>query len=102
SQVDYVKNPSATNDLLVTLDKEYKGFGYSKEQADFSVQQQLALKIVSNGPNGTLGDFDVDRAKQVISIVAPMYQSQHKDIKAGLTEQDLVTNEFIDQSIGLG
>lgn len=101
SQVGYVKSPAATNELIIKLNEAYKGFPYSKEQAAFSVEQQLKLNIVGNGGNGTLGDFDVDRVKQVITIVSPIYDGQRKEIKAGLTPQDLVTNEFIDPSIGL-
>lgn len=101
SQVDYVKNAAATNDLIVKLNKEYKGFPYPKEQAAFSVEQMVKLKIVGNGGNSTLGDFDTERIKQVISIVTPIYTGQRKEIKAGLVHQDLVTNEFIDPSIGL-
>ncbi|MBV1853231.1 hypothetical protein [Catellatospora tritici] len=101
SQVDYIKDPAATNDLIIKLNDAYKGFPYSKELAAFSVEQQLKLKIVSNGGNTTLGDFDVDRVKRVIEIVSPIYTGQRKEIKAGLTAQDLVTNEFIDPSIGL-
>jgi hypothetical protein len=37
----------------------------------------------------------------VISIVGPIYSGQRKEIKSGLTHQDLMTNEFIDTSIGL-
>ncbi|GHJ44286.1 nitrate ABC transporter substrate-binding protein [Catellatospora sp. TT07R-123] len=101
SQVDYVKNAGATNELIIKLNDAYKGFPYSKEQAAYSVEQQLKLKIVSNGANTTLGDFDVDRVKQVIDIVSPIYSGQRKEVKSGLTPQDLVTNEFIDPSIGL-
>ena len=101
SQVEYVKDPDATNDLIVKLNDAYKGFPYPKEQAAFSVQQQLQLKIVSNGSNATLGDFDVDRINMVIGIVTPIYTGQRKEVKAGLTAQDLATNEFIDPSIGL-
>jgi hypothetical protein len=101
SQIDYTKDPAATNKLIITLNDAYKGFPYSKEQAAFSVQQQLKLKIVGNGSNATLGDFDVDRVKRVIDIVTPIYSGQRKEVKTGLTPQDLVTNEFIDPSIGL-
>ena len=65
------------------------------------MEQQLSLKIAGNGTNGTLGDFDVTRVQRVIDIVSPIYAGQRKDIKSGLTTQDLVTNEFIDPSIGL-
>ena len=101
SQVDYVRNSSTTNELIVKLVAEYKGFAYPKEQAAFSVEQQLKLKIVGNGNNTTLGDFDVNRIQKVISIVGPIYTGQRKEIKTGLVPQDLFTNEFIDSSIGL-
>jgi hypothetical protein len=101
SQVEYVRNPAATNELIIKLNDAYKGFPYSKDQAAFSVQQQVALKIVGNGGNTTLGDFDVDRIRTVIDIVTPIYAGQRKEIKAGLTAQDLITNEFIDPVIGL-
>ncbi|HEX6871911.1 MAG TPA: hypothetical protein VF163_12495, partial [Micromonosporaceae bacterium] len=101
SQIEYVKAPSSTNDLIIKLNDAYQGFPYSKAQAGFSVEQQLKLKIVGNGSNATLGDFDVDRVKRVIDIVTPIYTGQRKEVKSGLTPQDLVTNEFIDPSIGL-
>jgi len=99
--VAYVKNPSATNELIIKLNDAYKGFPYSKEQAAFSVAQQLKLKIVGNGSNATLGDFETDRIKRVIDIVGPIYTGQRKEIKTELKPQDLFTNEFIDTSIGL-
>jgi hypothetical protein len=101
SQVQYVGDPAATNELIIKLNDAYKGFPYSKEQAGFSVEQQVRLKIVGNGPNQTLGDFDVDRVRKVIDIVSPIYAGQRKEVKAGLSPQDLVTNEFIDPSVGL-
>ena len=101
SQVDFLKAPVGTNDLIIKLNDAYKGFPYGKEQAAFSVQQQVKLKIVGNGTNTTLGDFDVDRVKKVIDVVTPIYTGQRKEIKAALTAADLVTNEFIDPSVGL-
>jgi hypothetical protein len=101
SEVDYVKDPAATNDLIIKLNDEYKGFPYSKDQAAFSVEQQVSLKIVGNGSNATLGDFDINRIKTVIDIVTPIYTAQRKEFKDSLVPQDLVTNEFIDPSIGL-
>jgi hypothetical protein len=101
SQIGYVRTPAATNDLIIKLNDAYKGFPYSKEQAAVSVQQQVKLKIVGNGTNTTLGDFDVDRIKNVIDVVTPIYAGQRKEIKAALTAADLVTNEFIDPSVGL-
>jgi hypothetical protein len=102
SQVEYVKDPVATNDVVVELVDQYKvGFSYSTEQAAFSVAQQLDLDIVGNGENETLGDFDTARVERVIGIVSPIYAGQRKQVKAGLKPADLVTNEFIDKSVGL-
>ena len=101
SQIDFVQNPAATNELITKLDGAYKGYGYPAAQAAFSVEQQLKLNIVGNGANGTLGDFDLARITQVIGIVGPIYSGQRKEIKSGLTADDLVTNEFIDPTIGL-
>jgi hypothetical protein len=101
SQVEFVKSPGKTNELIVKLNEEYKGFPYPKEQAAYSVDQQLRLKIVGNGSNTTLGDFDMDRVRKVIGIVGPIYTGQRKEVKTGLVPQDLVTNEFIDPSVSL-
>jgi hypothetical protein len=101
SQIDFLADPVATNDLIIKVNTEFKGFPYSREQAAFSVEQQIKLKIVGNGTNATLGDFDLARVGQVIGIVGPIYTGQRKEIKSGLAAGDLVTNEFIDTSIGL-
>jgi hypothetical protein len=101
SLVDYLADPTATNDLIVELVDAYGGFPYSSGKASFSVEQQLELAIVGNGDNGTLGDFDLARVQETIDIVAPIYAGQRREIKAELTPDDLVTNRFIDESIGL-
>lgn len=102
SQADFVKNSASTVDLIIKVNDAYKGYPYSAGLARFSVDQQLKLGIVSSGPNGTLGDFDEARVAKVISIVKPIYDGQRKAVKGGLVPADLYTNEFIDQSVGLG
>ena len=65
------------------------------------MEQQLELGIVGNGDNATLGDFDLQRVQETIDIVVPIYSGQRRDVAADLTPEDLVTNQFIDSSIGL-
>jgi hypothetical protein len=102
AQVDYVTDPAETNELILRLVEEYDtGWVYSAGVAEFSVAQQLELGIVGNGPNGTLGDFDLDRVQEIIDIVTPIYAEQGTPVAEGLTPEDLVTNEFVDESIGL-
>jgi hypothetical protein len=101
SLVDYLRDPAATNDLIVELTDAYGAFPYSAEKAAWAVEQQLELDIVGNGGNGTIGDFDLARVQETIDIVAPIYAGQRREIRDGLAPEDLVTNEFIDESIAL-
>jgi hypothetical protein len=57
--------------------------------------------IVGNGPDATLGNFDTARVAHMIEILGPVFAGQNKPIKAGLAPDQLVTNEFVDPSIGL-
>jgi hypothetical protein len=86
--------------------------GYVESMASFwhlsapgeanAVQVLLDDDLVSNGPDDTLGNFDIDRVSGLIDRVVPILEDNGIDsIKDGLKAEDLVTNEFIDDSIGL-
>jgi len=53
--------------------------------------------LVSNGPNGALGDFIDERTNAVLDQM----RSAGMDIPAGLSASDMSTNRFIDYNIGL-
>ena len=102
AEVNYFAKPAAVNALILELVKQYNtGWQYSQGVADFAVKQQLDLGLVSNGNNSTLGDFDMARVQKVLDIDTPIFQKQKTPPADGLTPQKLVTNEFIDKSIGL-
>jgi hypothetical protein len=102
AQIDYVKNPTAVNKLIVQLNKVYKtGYPYDDGLAKFTAEQEVKLGIVGNGGDQTLGNFDMTRIKRAIDIVTPIFAAQKQAVKQGLKPEDLVTNEFIDPSIGL-
>ncbi|MCP3803782.1 ABC transporter substrate-binding protein [Allokutzneria sp. A3M-2-11 16] len=102
AQVDYLRAPEPVNKLIVELDRKYRvGVSYTAEQAAFSTEQQQKLKIVGNGPNATLGDFQADRVKRIIDVVSPIAAAQRKPMRQNLTVEDIATNEFIDPAIGL-
>jgi len=99
AQVDYITDPAETNALIVEAVVEYADFWvYSADLAEFSVQQQVDLGLVGNGPNDTLGDFDAARLERFIPIATEVFAAKNP---GELTPDDLVTNEFIDTSIGL-
>lgn len=102
AQVDYITNPGVTNELILELVEAYdNGWVYSAGVAEFSVATQLELGLVSNGPDDTLGNFDLDRIAGVITTLDEVADTVGYEPTEGLTPEDLVTNEFIDPSIGL-
>ena len=97
AQVDYINDPDATNALIVeAVEANHPGWLYSEGVAEFSRQAQLDNGLVGNGSNDTLGDFDFDRMEKVYEILGGVFP----DV-GPLTPEDLMTNEFIDPSIGL-
>ena len=102
AQIDYVKNPEPVNKLIVQIDKDYKsGYPMDPALAKFTAEQEVKLGIVGNGSDKTLGNFDMNRVKRTIDIVGPIYAAQKQAVKAGLTPEDIATNEFINPAIGL-
>ena len=100
--VDYYADPAAANTVILDLVQQYDtGWVYSQGVADFSVEQQLKLGLVSNGDNDTLGDFDMARVQDTLDKMTPIATDLGTAPAEGLTVDDLVTNEFIDDSIGL-
>jgi hypothetical protein len=100
AQVDFMKDPTAANDLIIKLVKEYNtGWTYSPGLADYAITKMGELGIVSNGANQTLGDFDMARVQQMIDITTPIFAKQNKPAKAGIKAEDIATNEFVDEGI---
>jgi hypothetical protein len=102
STVDFITRPQRTNALVVDLVAKYdNGWTYTPALADFSVSQQRTLGIVGNGPDATIGNFDLARVRGVLDIVRPIFAGRRQPLKEGLRAEDLATNEFIDPAIGL-
>ncbi|MGA9276104.1 ABC transporter substrate-binding protein [Ilumatobacter sp.] len=93
--VDYYADPDAANELIIEAVNAYDDFWvYDQGLADFSVQAQLDLGLAGNGPDDVVGNFDEERLTAFIEAAGPVYGVE------GLTVDDLVTNEYIDSSIG--
>ena len=98
SHVEYIQNPNETNELIVKLADSYlTGWVYTMISAKFSHKQQLALDIVGNGENYFLGDFNPSRVERLVEIVGFVTDV---DVSS-LNPREMVTNKFIDPSIGL-
>ena len=97
SVVDFAADPARANAIIVDAVETIDSFWeYPPELADFSVQAQIDLGLVGNGPDDTVGNMDLDRIQEVIDKI----KAAGFDVREGLQPTDIVTNEFIDESIG--
>ncbi|MCW2393093.1 hypothetical protein M2336_001527 [Sphingobium sp. B1D7B] len=101
AQVDYIRAPSEVNDVIYRFNEG--GFAApwwktSRELLAAASAVSLSRGIVGNGPDKTLGNFDMTRSNVLLSRLKP-----YLDIRAkpNVKPQDVVTNRFIDPTVGL-
>ena len=95
--VDFAADPSTANAIIIDAVEQIGSFWvYGEGLAQFSVDTQIELGLIGNGPDSTVGNMDPDRINDVIDkIVAAGF-----DVDPTLRFEDIATNEFIDESIG--
>jgi hypothetical protein len=99
--IDYMKSPDKTTQLVLKLVKEYhNGWNYSPGLANYALTK-MRSDFVNNGPDKTLGNFDMSRVQRMINIDTPIFVAQKKPPRANLKPEDVVTNEFADPNIGM-
>jgi hypothetical protein len=97
--VDYAEDPARVNAMIIDAVDQYASFWvYDQGVAEYSIATQVELGLVGNGPDSTIGNMDPARVQAVIDAMT----SAGMDVLEGLTAADISTNEFIDESIGLG
>jgi hypothetical protein len=102
ASVDYLNDPTRTNALILDAVATFdNGWVYSQGVADYAVETIKADGLVANGPDGVVGKFDLDRVNGLIAKAIPVYESLGQPPKDGLKAEDIVTNQFIDENIGL-
>jgi hypothetical protein len=102
STVDYVSDPAETNALILDAVETFdNGWVYTQGVADYAVETMVNDGLLSNGPDDTIGNFDLDRVTALLEKAIPVYTSLGQPPQEGLTAEDVVTNDFIDPSIGL-
>jgi hypothetical protein len=100
AQIDYIKDHAAADKAIIETNTTYASFWeYAQADADNSVKEQVALKIIANGKTPTLGDLEEDRVADFIAKAVPVFQAEGVAVKDGLKVSDVVDNEFIDKSI---
>jgi len=104
ASVDYLNDPARTNAIILdAIDTFGEAFGwsYTSGTLDYGVETIKADGLIANGTDGTVGSFDSDRVAKLIELAVPIYTEQGATPKDGVTPEDIVTNQFIDTSIGL-
>ncbi|MFG1770038.1 ABC transporter substrate-binding protein [Nocardia salmonicida] len=102
AQIDYISDPEPVNAALLRIAETIpNGPPMTAGGNTDSVKVQLAQKIVGNGPDNSLGDFDTARVDRVISAVTPILRKRGVEVPDGLAADAIVTNKFIDPTIGL-
>jgi hypothetical protein len=48
-----------------------------------------------------IGNFETGRVEELLEILEPIYSGQGMTVPEDLTAEDVATNEFIDDSIGM-
>ena len=102
SAVGYLADPAPTNALIVRLTQDYDAYPYSAQRAAYAARVMRDNGIVGNGPDETLGNFDPARVGRLLDIVRPVFARAGQPLPAGLTAEDIVTNEYIDPRVGAG
>jgi hypothetical protein len=103
AQIDYMADPEPVNDMFLDyVDAMASFWTLSAEGNANAVEVMLEEDLVSNGSDDVLGNFDMERVQKLIDEAVPIYEDLGIDsIKDGVAAEDVVTNEFIDESIGL-
>jgi hypothetical protein len=98
SAVEFVTDPTRANAAIVDIVERYDTFWtYTPELADYSVQTQTDLGLTGNGPDDTLGNVEPERVETLLQQV----RDAGLDVPDDLTADQLYTNEFIDETVGL-
>jgi hypothetical protein len=102
AQVDYIKKATATNKVMVDVVTGMKSFWtLSMPLLAFGNQKALQHKIISNGPDKTLGNFNLKRVQKVIADFQSTFGKDVQTADPNVTPSSIVTNRFIDLKIGL-
>ena len=99
--IDYMNDPVPMNNRILDIVEAQATFWSLSEQLNAdAITVMRDLDIVSNGPDGTFGNFDMDRIQTLINQIAPVFSEAGAEVKDGLQAEDIATNEFVDPSIG--
>lgn len=101
AQLDYLRTPGPTNDLIIKLVDAYQtGWTYTAGDAVFSAKTQISGGFVKNDPSsGVFGRFDPARMQETMARFVPILTAAGTLSGPVPTATSMYTNEFIDKNI---
>jgi hypothetical protein len=94
AQVEFMRAPDRTLKLITLLNERYQSpYPYPLAMAEAGLAVMRRDKLVSNGDDHTLGDFDLGPAGRVATMV--------KILGGHGTPADLASNDYLDPTVGL-
>jgi hypothetical protein len=100
--VDFLDDPKPMGDALVDIAGDYNNYWTISPELNDAAYELFdgELGIGGNGSDDTYGNFDLERVENLYDELLPVLEELGIDIADGLTVDQVVTNEFIDTSIG--
>ncbi|MEU5693243.1 hypothetical protein [Actinosynnema sp. NPDC020468] len=98
---DYLADPGPTNRIVSDLVDEFDGFPYSVQRADHAAKVMRENGIMGNGNDAAVGDLDPAKAGRLLDLVRPIFAAQGTPVPDGTGVEQLLTNAYIDPSIGV-
>jgi hypothetical protein len=104
ADVDYLKNPTPTNELIDKLVDAYNnGWTYDIHVGDYAAATYKKLRLASDAGNGYVGAMSATRIAKLIKLALPIFgKTKGALVKPGLKPSDLFTNQFLSHKISLG
>jgi hypothetical protein len=100
AQIAYMTDPGPTNEALVKIAATLgDGPPITAAGNAEAVKTMKSLGIVGNGPDATLGNFDLARIDRTIALLRPIFAARGVKVPEKLAASDIATNEFIDPSV---
>lgn len=99
--VDYAGDPEPANELVVELAAQLGDTAYGPELAAAATAELLDARYLGNGRDDTIGDLDLGRVRGLLENAVPRWRDAEVPLPSGVTADTIVTNRFIDRSIGL-
>jgi len=100
--VDYLENPEPIGDVVIGITETYNNYWTLTPELNARAFELFESDgYGSNGPDATYGNFDQERISTLFDDFGAILDNRGVTLPEGYTAENVYTNEFVDESIGL-